>query len=31
VRHGVAAAAYVCTRQGPQPPTRVELDAFLAD
>lgn len=27
---GVAAAAYVCTRQGPQPPTRIELDEFLA-
>lgn len=25
---GVRAAAYVCTRQGPQPPTRVELEAF---
>lgn len=29
VRDGVAAAAYVCTRPGPQPPTRAELDAFL--
>lgn len=29
VWHGVAAAAYVCTRQGPQPPTRAQLGAFL--
>lgn len=29
VWHGVGAAAYVCTRQGPQPPTKAELDAFL--
>lgn len=29
VRHGVAAAAYVCAREGPQPPGRAELDASL--
>lgn len=27
---GVGAAAYVCTRQGPQPPSRSELADFLA-
>jgi fructokinase len=26
---GVAAAAYVCTRQGPQPPSRRDLEAFV--
>lgn len=31
VRQGVTAAAYVCTRQGPQPPTRAQLGAMLAD
>ena len=30
VGQGVAAAAYVCTRQGPQPPSRAELNAFLS-
>ncbi|GAB3623915.1 carbohydrate kinase [Mariniluteicoccus endophyticus] len=28
---GIGASALVCTRQGPQPPTRDELDAFLID
>lgn len=27
---GVAAGAYACTQRGPQPPTRAELEAFLA-
>lgn len=29
VTQGVDAAAYVCTRQGPQPPSRAELAAFV--